>query len=254
MNLIHFILKHRNKSFVLISIILCVFVSLAFYFLKLPFWLTVIVNIILILTVYVFVTNCFLMLYKKPLAELNDNCDPYPILELTERVLTYDTPKELRNFYLIYYVSALSAVGEHQKALGVLNSVKIDEIPLQSYKVVYYFNFMAILCRLRNYDEAKHLYPEFIKSLSETKNQKQQQSFAGIAAFAEIIKSVCDEEYDKALQLLGNYKCENNRDKLSVAMYYAEVYLALNEKEKAKENLEYIIENGNKLYCVTEAR
>jgi FimV-like protein len=41
---------------------------------------------------------------------------------------------------------------------------------------------------------------------------------------------------------------------VDVARIYAKAYLALGKPEFARENLQFVIENGNKLYAVTEAK
>jgi FimV-like protein len=56
------------------------------------------------------------------------------------------------------------------------------------------------------------------------------------------------------LRVLGQAKPENMNERIENAMMFARTYLAMGELEKAKKPLQFVAENGNKLYFATEAK
>ena len=56
------------------------------------------------------------------------------------------------------------------------------------------------------------------------------------------------------MELLSTVKPKNLLGEVDLHMQLAQNYLALGEKDLARENLQFVIEKGNKLYAVTEAK
>ena len=61
------------------------------------------------------------------------------------------------------------------------------------------------------------------------------------------------QEYAQGLQMLENFPVQPLPNKVVQAYSLAKFRLALNEKETARELLDFVIKNGNKLFVVTEA-
>ena len=81
----------------------------------------------------------------------------------------------------------------------------------------------------------------------------------GMLKSSEIILAKASEalrkkDYGAVLKALEGFKEKNMLEKICASMVYAKAYIGLGEIEKAKEKLSFIIENGNKLYTVEQAK
>lgn len=79
------------------------------------------------------------------------------------------------------------------------------------------------------------------------------------AVFALSIPNATDscflnKEYEKALELVRTLSAENLYQQVGKAFSCGKIHLKLGNPEAAKEYLQFVITNGNKLHCVNEAR
>ena len=138
----HFVARYKFLSFFLLVILACGIYSFLLMMLNVQIWGLIIVNLILVFVIYAYVEYSPEPIMRRALKELNDNCDPYPLLEETEKLLTYKNSEVLEQIILINHAVGHRSVGDYQKNLDILRMLNIDKTagiqPIQ--KVVYYNN------------------------------------------------------------------------------------------------------------------
>lgn len=252
----HWVAKHKLPAFLLFSFALCLGYSVFFYWWSMPLWAILLFDGFLLLVNYAFVSSCSLKLIQKALLKLENNCDPYPLLEETKKLLTYKNPKAAGQNLLINHCVALRCTGEYQKVYDTLSAINIDKYAgtLPFVKCVYYNNLMDVCLLLEKNEQAELLYAKTTMLYADIKNRKQQKALAPNALCAKASDCFRRQDYAQTLRILGELKPANARMDVEIALLCAETYLKLGEPERAKAKLLYVIEHGNKLFCVAEAR
>lgn len=214
------------------------------------------------LTIFLLLFNGFLFvntvpdkLLREPLKKLEEECDPYPFLEELELQMAVVREDLQGQVTKINYAMALGQTGDYQKALEVLESINIDRFPASPFiKFIYYNNLCDTLTHLERYSDA------------EIWNRKAQQIFADLPAtkaktnldhnhqMNEIEMLYREGDYADALRKLGRLTCRTPRLLMSATLLAAKCNVKLEEYDKAREKLQYIIDHGNKLYYVEEAK
>lgn len=252
----HWVAKHKRTAFVLFSVAFCLVYSLFFYWWSIPLWAILLFDGFLLLVNYAFVSSCSLKLVQKALQELDNSCDPYPLLEETEKLLSYKNAKTAEQNLLINHCVALRYTGEYQKVYDTLSAINIDKYAgtLPFVKCVYYNNLMDICLLLEKNEQAELLYAKTTMLYADIKNKKQRKALEPNALCAKASDCFRRQDYAQTIQILSEMKPANARMEVGIALLCAEAYLKLGEPERAKAKLLYVIGHGNKLFCVTEAR
>ena len=250
----HFVLKHRAiSSFVfmapaLIAEILCI--NLPPHIFK---------NIVACLLVYLIVitlwlSSCFSAVLNKAIKKMYDECDPYPLLSETEKLITYKFRRVQEQVLVIDKCAALRNTGEYEKALNELENINIDKYPVMpNVKIVYYNNLMDLYGILGENEKADIWYGKVVQIYSDMKNGKKKKGFQNTIDIAAAANYYRHGEYDKAVEILESINYNNLCNEVDSKMLCARVYLAMGLTDKAKQALMFVKEKGNKLYAVTEA-
>ena len=219
-------------------------------------WVGLLLACLMLSVCSIYLANTDLLLQKKPLEHLKNQCDPYPFLEEMQTQQSYpgsDIAKQLRT---INYAMALRCVGHYDQAYTLLRGINIDKNAgmLPSAKVTYYNNLMDLCELMGKYQEAVVWYEKLLKLFHDLKPGKQKERLRKTVDSNLAGYHFCKGEYDRALYALSLAKPENMSERIENAMMYARTYLAMGEREKAKKPLQFVAENGNKLYFATEAK
>ena len=195
-----------------------------------------------------------IVLLDKPAKAFDEICDPVSYYEIITTLLSYKPKTNQKNLLLINYSSALCGMGEYEKAFEILKEINIDLIINLDVKLVYYYN-LAVLCdRLGKTDEAVIWYQKVIDIYNAFKESKTKNRYTSSCDTAIAKIAVIGGEYERALEIFEKINASCKREKVGISLSSAKLYLKLNNIEKAKEKLNYVIVNGNKLYAVTEAK
>ena len=224
--------------------------------LEAPIWLVVIVLAAGILVFFAAIAAVGDALIKKPLETLKNQCDPYPFLEEIKEQQSYPGNNATKQIRTINYALALRCIGEYDQAFALLSATNIDKnagMPL-AVKVVYYNNLMDLCMLMGKNQEAVIWYEKTAQIFHDIKPGKQKEKLRNTVESNRATWHFCRGEYELALQALGRVKIEDLNGRIENAMMYAHTYLALGEKERATKPLEFVAENGNKLYFATEAK
>lgn len=253
--LYHWIAKHQSLSFLLFAGIPCVLCSLLLLWLGSPVWTVQLLDVLLIFVIYRFTALCPYQLLRKAQAELENRCDPYPLLQETDTLLSYPHKNGIELNLLIDRNVALSALGDHRKVYENLTAFDIDQYNLSpSAQFVFYNNLLACCADLGMSDQVEQLIAKTMQLYNEIENKKQKQRLEHTVWSIKVSEHMLRQEYTLALKILTGMKPTSLRMEVEDALLCAKVYLALDETERAKEKLRFVIEHGNKLYSVTEAR
>lgn len=255
-NLYRWIASHPRASKILLIIPITVFCFFALDPSVYSFGIRFLIIFSLLSSALMFVNTMPDKLMRRPLAQLEQNCDPYPFLEELE--IQIATPQE--NFQgqmiLINYAMALVHTGQNEKALEILEGIEIDRYPSASpfAKFIYYNNLCDVMTRLGRYPEANIWYERACQIYRNLPNNRFKQRLERTVEMNEIENLYRDEDYAYALRRLAKIPCPTQRSLMDAALLAAKCNLGLGETEKAREKLLYVIDNGNRLHCVTVAR
>lgn len=151
---------------------------------------------------------------------------------------------------------ALRNAGDYELAYGLLSMTNIDKhagmLPL--WKMIYYNNLMDLCALMGKHQEAVIWYDKLLMMFHDMKPGKQKEQLRKVVEDNRALYYFCRGEYSQTMEVLGQATPENLSERIENAMMYARTYLAMGEAEKAKENLEFVAQNGNKLYIATEAK
>ena len=224
--------------------------------LDLPIWFYLLFAFSMFVVCFGTVNLSVAHLIKKSVNIINEQCDPYPLLKEAEDQLTYNRFKMYKHILLINQSVALAYMGEYQKVRDILEAINIDKYvgTMDSTKVAYYNNLSDIYLRFGEIGKAD-IWHEKSKQMLEDIKQDKYKSRIFIAiqnCAAEIAYE--KKEYDKAYELLNSYKDENLLDSVNKALLLAKIYIEKGEIEQAKQKLQYVIDNGNKIIHVQIAK
>ena len=194
------------------------------------------------------------LLMKEPLEKLELDCDPYPLLEEVELHMQ-KLPDGFRGqMTQINYAMALVQTGNYEKALQTLEAIDIEKFPNPFAKFIYFNNLCDLMTRLERFPEADSWYAKSREILDILPNNRLKSRLDRTVEMNAIEARYRDQDYVGALRRLARIPCPTARSVAEAALLAARCNLALGETEKAKEKLQYVVDNGNRLHCATEAR
>ena len=194
-------------------------------------------------------------LLQEPLEQLHNRCDPYPLMEETQRQLALKFDGTHRQLLEINYAVALREAGQYGKAADILENLNIDKFPGSTpfLKYAYYHNLCDICYLLGRRDEGKIWHRKIRQIYNDLPPTKARQELAATHELMEAEILHCEEDHDGALRKVARIQLTNQSMVLDAALLAAKCHIALEEPEKARQKLQYVIKNGNKLHIAQEA-
>ena len=187
--------------------------------------------------------------------KLQEQCDPYPLLDVTEKLIEYDISPWHTRIAIMDRCCALACVGRTKEAYDNMVSINIEEPPEVHYitKVMYYNNLMDFATRLGLYDEAEQNYEKALRLYENISERKLKDRYLYLFKAAEYMAEYRKGDYAKAIELIDSVENNYIQSKVDATMFSAKCYIALGENEKAKESLEFVVKNANKTCFGKEA-
>lgn len=199
--------------------------------------------------------NCGERLRREPIAIANQQCDPYPLLVEMRTQLGYSLPPMQMLMTEINYALALGHTGAYEEAYQRLNSINIDHPRISlSVRLVYYSNRADLCFMMGKYEETIRCHENAVQSFQNMKPGKAKEKLRHVVESNYGMYHFCKEAYDEALRAMEGVQPEHLSSRISNALTSARILLAMGEKEKAREQLQFVVDNGNQMYHVTEAR
>ena len=240
--------------------VITAFITVLFFFLLdpniFPFLLRFLIIFLSLVNGFLFVNTMPERLMKEPLEILEQQCDPYPLLAEMERQLPLCKEDLQGQLTRINYAMALSQTGQYETALQILEAIDIDRFPGTSPVVRYvYCNHLCdLLTRLDRFPEADGWYHRAQQIYEQIPGSRLKQRMEYNVTMNDIEALYREGDYASALRRLSRLSCKTQRSLMSAALLAARCNLKQEEYEKAREKLQYIITNGNKLFAVEEAK
>ena len=178
-----------------------------------PFLPRFLIIFLLLSSGFTFLNTIPEQLLREPLHILEQQCDPYPLLEELEKQLPLCREDLQGAVTRLNYAMALGHAGQHETALDVLRNVDLDRFPNASPFIrFFYYNSLADLhTRLNNYAladlssrEALAVYDSIPQSKAKAQLDKTVQMNQMRAYFR-------DGDYAAALRGLGDRKSDYHR-------------------------------------------
>jgi hypothetical protein len=195
-------------------------------------------------------------LLREPHSQLQQECDPYPLMEETQRQLARKFDGPHRQVLEMDYAVSLRETGQFHKASEVLENINIDKFPGTTpfLKYVYYHNLSDICYLLDRSEEARIWSRKFRQIYHDLPPTKAKQELAATNDLMEAEIHYYEGNFESALRKVAWIKLPTRRMVLDGALLAAKCHIALEEPEKARQKLQYIIDNGNRLFIVQQAR
>lgn len=248
--------KNRLAAKLLLLVPLGVAYGLLLLDLDAPIWAYFLLELLLAFIISVYVDACGQYLQKKPLQVLNETCDPYPFQQELKEQLTYNNTDAAKQVLLINYSMTLRETGEFQQSWEILDGIHIDQLAgtLPSVKATYYNNLADILTLLERFEEAEIWYGKALEIYQDMKENRFKRQLAPAIEAARADHYYRAGEYRRAMEVLDGIPRDALRAQVDAALMYARCCIALGETDSAREKLEFVIRNGNRLHCVHVAR
>jgi len=252
----HWMATHSLLAKIIFSVFLCTVYTGLLVFLKVGYGGIVIFDLILILATICYVDSCSVKLLNAAIRVLNEQCDPYPLLQESKRQLASAKTGMLKQQLLINYYAAKVSLGEYQAVYEGLSAIHVDKYPgfSPSAKFVYYNNLSSVCDDLKLTDQAEIWYQKSLQLYQDLKSSKQKEQLRESMEEAKIQSLIRKQEYIQALQLLNTFSASTLYKKVHASFSASQIYLAQGMPEKAREHLQYVITHGNKLHVVTLAK
>ena len=202
-------------------------------------------------------SRLWMYLYSNYMNVLDNELDPEKFIELTENEYNRNKNKKYRNYMKLNLAAGYSSAGKIETAYEKLKEVDLSKkLYRERNKILYYYNEALILNVLGKKEEATEIYN---KELSEEiekigKRKKDSEIYNLVKALEGVLFHENDNE--KMIEILNEAlkktktKCQNLGFKYLLATYKEKT----GEIQEAMELYKEVIENGNKLYIVQEAR
>lgn len=233
-----------------------VFFALLFYMLHAPLAAAIIFAVFLFLCVVVIVNSSFNVLLINAAKELNEKCDIRPLMAETEFLLTCKLSDYNRQLLIIDCCAVQLELGEYQKALDVITSINIDKNSgmLPVYKIVYYINLTDACIRTGRYEQARIWHDKMCSIFDDMKDNKQKRSMIPVINSQKARMAFASGDSLNAIRIINAIKPANLYTAVHNSLLSAKAYLALGDKTAAIERLHFVINKGNTLYAVVEAK
>ncbi len=248
-----FICKHYNVLRWLLSTVYAV-VTITVTAATRQYWLVWIFTALYLLLAIVGIGLAPNRMLKPVLAKCNETCDPYPMLEVMETLLTCRLPKKTRAVALVDYAVALQDTGDLHRAYDVMRTVDIQGLRLPPVSQFIYYNNMAGYCtRLNRIEEADGCYAHQ-RQLYETLPKAYKTKMNEFMLHAAALDRFRHGDSHEAMRILETVPHKTRAAKVSGAMLYARAAVRVGDREKARENLQYVVNYGGRFAVVEEAK
>ncbi len=185
---------------------------------------------------------------------LSDQCDPYPLLEEVNDQLSYVKSPTDRTNLVIDRAVCLCNIGDPGTALAELEALNIDDpVVIPAVRHAYYHNLTICAIRCGQLEKAEVYYQKTTQQLDSIKGKAYD-----IAAQTMLLCTagmlVARGNYDEAYQMLAPFSPANRMQQVYRSYRLGQIALAQNQPDHARIHLEFVVQNGNRLYITEEAR
>ena len=183
---------------------------------------------------------------------VNEQCDPFLYAECLERMKLTQVSK---NAYYYNLSAAYANQGDYDKAWKLLMKVNPTRM-----KGIFRNNYYLLKCQLlyeyKMIDQMKQVEDEFRLYI---RNKKDEVSFRTLCTQNNLYRAYLNKDYEAAYRFNAEYFEQIGLIKYRIQKVHFVYSTGLLDKEmgnnvSAKAAFRFVIENGNKLNCVEQAK
>lgn len=230
--------------------IFTVIVTLALYFSGVPAPYLFVFIFVFLFGIYTALT---IRRHRKRHGLLNETCDPEAfVLKTLDQMEIMEKRKKSTTILTIDHCAGLASQGRYEECLSVLDSVDTDLLSSKNNsELVWYLNKYYCLSNLGRLSEAEQIYQEKFVVLPALGKNLQFAMKMVVARRHFYIK-----DYEEAKPLLTALLDEQMPTRHRLGIVFDLGVIAMNEGERGKaiSHFNEVIESGNKLYIVQEAK
>ncbi len=217
-------------------------------------WLAMILTVLLVLVV---VYSASARIVNRAVKIFNNECDPEPLLNDSEQILSFLKKKNRMLFITMLNKSvALHDLGFAEEAVALLKGMNTDEFTglIPTDKFVYYNNLSAYENTLKNNEAADEAFRQQSELFEGLKDSKVKDSLVSSVNIALASYRHRRGEYSAALEALKHVSSANKNAAVKISFLHAQILRDSGELEGARACLRYVLENGGKLAIRDEAK
>ena len=252
-----------RKKYILINFSVTIFVLLIVFVLWLRmqhsiFNYILIISLILVFEFLKIDKRMYVYFYQKYMNILNEELDPEKFIEITQNEYDRNKNKRYRNYMKLNLCAGYSSLEKVEEAYQNLKDIDLSKKSLfkEQDKILYYYNEALLLQGLERKEEAIVIYKEKVLKMME--KFKTKKGIDETNATIEFLNGILFYENDttKMIEILSKTlkKLSVKRQVLVIKHLLANYKSKAGEMEEARKLYEEVIEKGNKLYIVEEAK
>lgn len=194
------------------------------------------------------------LLQNGAVKEMNEQCDPYPLLEEVDRQRLYVKNRSDRNLLALNRCAALIEAGYFDGALTELENINVDDpTPPLQWRYVYYHNLTITALSCGQGERAQVYYHKAMQQFDAAKD-KLQDKMRYDRTFLTAAMHLYHDEYAQAMALLAPQNPDTLLARVHRAYALGRIALAQNDAAVARVHLEYVAAHGGRTYLVPAAR
>ena len=199
----------------------------------------------------------WMYLYSNYMNVLDKELDPEKFIELTENEYDRNKNKKYRNYMKLNLSAGYSSAGKIETAYEKLKEVDLSrKLYRERDKILYYYNEALFLITFGKKEKATEIYNKHISE--EIENIGKRKKDSEIYNLVKVLEGMLFHENDneKMIEILNEAlkKTKAKRQNLGFKYLLATYKEKIGEIQEAMELYKEVIENGNKLYIVQEAK
>lgn len=191
---------------------------------------------------------------QKISSDFESTCIPYEYIEFLTKCYK-NNPKNTVN-QMNYAVALLLDKNNIEKARMVMELIQVEKIPFKqtNLKYIYYNNLCIIYLELNELAQAEEAYKKALYYYKQIKNEAYKAQCESRIASLACELAIKKEDIEKALSYLTRVRTDTLLARVSHALALAKIQIMQNEAEKAREQLNFVIEHGQYISEGQEAK
>lgn len=256
-------LKYPTVIKIIMSFLFVAAYDVLLFEMNAPIVVYVIVDLLLILMSVMFVYTRRLKSNLNAVKALQNICDPYPLIDSSTELMKYKWKKNDFFTLKLNLATGYLNIGEIQKGLDILKELEGELVGTTPVvQMLYYNNLASALLEMNRADEASAAFDkcETVITLADKSYKKLIEKSMSSVYLTKAELLLAKGETDEAMKLIGEiqgrdtFSGKNYRANVALHLLRGKAYLALGDKDSARENLQYVTRNGNALYDAVKAQ
>lgn len=192
---------------------------------------------------------------RRALKILTEQCDPFPLLKEMQDQVSHGYAQPLDTVLRIDLAVALFNCGSEQTALDVMRLIPVETTKKLSpiHKALYYYNLAFFRMETGDFEGSEEAYRRFGEIAVGKVRKAFMKKYPEIFEMSEAEHLYRMGDYAAALEKARRIRHKSASAKVGGALFCARCAIALGDRNAARQDLNFVIENGNRLSEVDKA-